>query len=172
MFCRKNPCGSAGIFTVFSKEIGRIIPPMPYGCGAILGIGLSALCALSVIGCLWFFAFLRQTFRAYKRFHQNAPAPGRGAAALPALSVIFSFSPNTSAVCAPSRWCPSCYLRFVLCFPTSYAPSLPDRLNSGTYGDGFPLDFTATGSFSTASAASRTPTAAPVPRHPFPPRKR
>lgn len=91
---------------------------MPYGCGAILGIGLSALCALSVIGCLWFFAFLRQTFRAYKRFHQNAPAPGRGVAALPALSVIPSFSPERKrrlrTVALVSL------VLFALCFVISY----------------------------------------------------
>lgn len=40
---------------------------------------------LSVIGCIWFFAFVRQIFRAYGRFHRNALAPCRGAAALPAL---------------------------------------------------------------------------------------
>ena len=40
---------------------------------------------LSVVGCIWFFAFVRQIFRAYGRFHRNALAPYRGAAALPAL---------------------------------------------------------------------------------------
>lgn len=40
---------------------------------------------LSVVGCIWFFAFVRQIFRAYGRFHRNALAPCRGAAALPAL---------------------------------------------------------------------------------------
>ena len=43
------------------------------------------LAALSVVGCIWFFAFVRQIFRDYGHFHRNALAPCRGAAALPAL---------------------------------------------------------------------------------------
>ena len=27
---------------------------------------------LSVVGCIWLFAFVRQIFRAYGRFHRNA----------------------------------------------------------------------------------------------------
>ncbi|HAB00569.1 MAG TPA: hypothetical protein DCE08_03605 [Ruminococcaceae bacterium] len=61
---------------------------------------------------------MRQTFRAYKRFHQNALAPGRGAAALPALSVIPSFSPERKrrlrTVALVSL------VLFALCFVLSY----------------------------------------------------
>lgn len=46
-------------------------------CGAILGVSLLALAVLSVVGCIWFFAFVRQIFRAYGRFHRNALAPCR-----------------------------------------------------------------------------------------------
>ena len=35
------------------------LPAMPYWCGAILGLSLLALCVLSVVGCIWFFAFVR-----------------------------------------------------------------------------------------------------------------
>lgn len=55
------------------------------------------LAALSVVGCIWFFAFVRQIFRAYGRFHRNALAPCRGAAALPALPL----APPASRRAAP-----------------------------------------------------------------------
>lgn len=80
-------------------DLGRLpivsLPPMPYWCGAILGLSLLALCALSVVGCIWFFAFVRQTFRAYGRFHSNALAPCRGDAVLPPLSVAPQLEPRT-----------------------------------------------------------------------------
>lgn len=79
--------GLTGVCLIF--DLGRLpfvsLPAMPYWCGAILGVSLLALAVLSVIGCIWFFAFVRQIFRAYGRFHRNALAPCRGAAALPAL---------------------------------------------------------------------------------------
>ena len=37
-----------------------MLPEMPCWCGAILGLSLLALCVLSVVGCIWFFAFVRQ----------------------------------------------------------------------------------------------------------------
>ena len=70
------------------------LPPMPYWCGAVMGLCLIALCVLSVVGCIWFFAFIRQIFRAYGRFHQNALAPSRGGAVLPNLPAAPQFSPK------------------------------------------------------------------------------
>ena len=67
-------------------------PEMPYWCGAILGISLLALCTLSVAGCIWYFAFYRQIFRSYGRFHRNALASAKGEASLPALPVSPRFS--------------------------------------------------------------------------------
>lgn len=79
-------------------NLGRLpfvmLPAMPYWCGAILGLSLLALCALSVVGCIWYFAFCRQIFRSYGRFHQNALAQGRGGAALPALPLAPQFAPK------------------------------------------------------------------------------
>ena len=68
------------------------MPAMPYWCGAILGLSLLALCALSVAGCIWYFAFYRQIFRSYGRFHRNALAASKGEAALPALTINPQFS--------------------------------------------------------------------------------
>lgn len=68
------------------------LPAMPYWCGAILGLSLLALCALSVAGCIWYFAFYRQIFRSYGRFHRNALAASKGEATLPALTINPQFS--------------------------------------------------------------------------------
>ena len=66
--------------------------PMPYWCGAVLGFSLLALCVLSVAGCIWYFAFCRQMFRSYGRFHRNALASAAGKAVLPPLTVNPQFS--------------------------------------------------------------------------------
>lgn len=63
------------------------LPSMPYWCGAILGLSLVSLGVLSVTGSVWFFAFIRQIFRSYKRFHQNILG-----AALPGITVTPQFS--------------------------------------------------------------------------------
>ena len=47
---------------------------MPYSSALLLGLALAALTLASVIGCIYYFAFVRQLFRAYARFHQNALA--------------------------------------------------------------------------------------------------
>lgn len=70
------------------------LPPIPYWCGAILGMSISALCVLSLTGCIWYFAFCRQIFRAYGRFHRNALAQGNGGPILPGLSIVPKFEPK------------------------------------------------------------------------------
>lgn len=79
-------------------DLGRLpfitLPYMPYWCGAILGLSMLALCALTAAGCVWFFAFLRQLLRSYGRFHRNALAPAHGKAILPALPIAPQFSPR------------------------------------------------------------------------------
>ena len=75
-------------------NLGRLplvsLPPMPYWCGAILGLSLLALCVLSVVGCIWYFAFFRQLLRAYGRFHHNALTQS----ALPALPIAPQLAPK------------------------------------------------------------------------------
>ena len=63
------------------------LPPMPYWCGAILGLSMLALCALSVVGYIWYFALCCQMFRAYGRFHHNALG-----SALPGLPIAPQFA--------------------------------------------------------------------------------
>ena len=86
--------GVVGLCLIFNLGALPIVtlPSMPYLCGAILGICMSALCVLAVCGCVWFFAYIRQIFKAYGRFHQNMLAPCKGVAALPALPVLPQFS--------------------------------------------------------------------------------
>ena len=94
------------------------LPTMPYWCGAILGLSLLALCALSVAGCVWFFSFFRQIFRAYGRFHQNMLAPCYGAVTLPSL-------PMAPQMSAPARrrlrrLALTALALFAVCFVLSY----------------------------------------------------
>ena len=88
--------GAAGVCLVGNLRTLPYImlPEMPYWCGAILGLSLLALCVLSVVGCIWFFAFVRQIWRAYGRFHHNALAPSHGVAVLPELPIAPQFAPK------------------------------------------------------------------------------
>lgn len=49
---------------------------------------------LSVTGCIYFAAFLRQLMRSYGRFHHNALAAASGRPTLPSLSIQPQFSPR------------------------------------------------------------------------------
>lgn len=71
------------------------LPPMPYWCGAILGLSMLALCVLTAAGCGWFWAFFRQLCRSYGRFHRNALAAGRAEAVLPGLPMAPQLSPKS-----------------------------------------------------------------------------
>ena len=86
--------GAAGVCLIGNIHTVSFLtlPAMPYWCGAILGLSLLALCALSVAGCVWFFSFFRQIVRAYGRFHQNMLAPCYGALTLPSLPLAPQFS--------------------------------------------------------------------------------
>lgn len=89
--------GATGICLIGGLERLPMVslPSMPLWCGIILGLSLLGLAALSAVGCVWFFAFLRQTLRAYGRFHQNALAPCRGEAILPGLPLTPQLSGKT-----------------------------------------------------------------------------
>lgn len=89
--------GTTGICLIGGLERLPMVslPSMPLWCGIILGLSLLGLAALSAVGCVWFFAFLRQTLRAYGRFHQNALAPCRGEAILPGLPLTPQLSGKT-----------------------------------------------------------------------------
>ena len=76
-------------------NIYSLIPSMPYWCGAILALAFAALTVLSVIGCIYYGAFLRQLVRSFGRFQHNALASSSGEATLPALAINPQFSAKT-----------------------------------------------------------------------------
>lgn len=96
-----------------------MLPTMPYWCGAILGLSMLALCVLSIVGCIWYFAFCRQIFRSYGRFHQNALAQSRGSAALPALPIAPQFAPKKKRQLRTILLI--ALLLFAVCFVLGYA---------------------------------------------------
>lgn len=104
-------------------NLGRLpfvsLPPMPYWCGAILGLSLLALCVLAVVGCVWYFAFCRQLFRSYGRFHQNTLAQSRGGAVLPALPIVPQFAPKKKRRLRAAALVS--LLLFAVCFVLGYA---------------------------------------------------
>jgi len=73
-----------------------LIPPMPYWCGAILGLSIAALSVLVAVGSVYFAAFIRQLMRSYGRFHRNAMAACSGKAVLPSLAVHPQLTPRTN----------------------------------------------------------------------------
>lgn len=128
--------GTSGVCLL--GNLGRLpfvsLPPMPYWCGAILGLSLLALCVLAVIGCVWYFAFCRQLFRSYGRFHQNTLAQSRGGAVLPALPIVPQFAPKKNVSCARLRWYPCSCSRSALCWATRPVSCPPETSSSGTFG--------------------------------------
>ena len=62
-----------------------LIPPMPYWCGAVLGISSAAMSVLSAVGFFYFALLVRQIMRSYRRFHQNVLSSASGKAILPSL---------------------------------------------------------------------------------------
>jgi hypothetical protein len=64
-----------------------LIPPMPYWCGVVFALSLTALTVLSAVGCIYFAAFIRQLMRSYGRFRQNTIATASGSAILPSLAI-------------------------------------------------------------------------------------
>lgn len=84
--------GELGRFPFFS------VPAMPYHCAIILGIAFAALSILSIVGTVYFFAFIRQFMRSFGRFHQNTLAAASGKATLPSLPAYPQFAGKTKRV--------------------------------------------------------------------------
>jgi uncharacterized membrane protein len=68
-------------------SLWSIIPNMPQLPGVVFGVSLAALSVLSVMGCIYFAALIRQIMRSYGRFHQNSIAAASGKAVLPSIGV-------------------------------------------------------------------------------------
>ena len=71
-------------------NLGRLpfvtLPSMPYASSLLLGMACLALAACAVVGCIYYFSFMRQFCKAYGRFHRNALSSSKGAPALPPLT--------------------------------------------------------------------------------------
>ena len=111
-------CATLAVCFFGGLNIYALIPPMPYWCGAILGLSLAALSVLAAVGCIYYAAFVRQLLRSFGRFQHNALATASGAATLPPLA----FHPQLSA--KSNRCIRSIALislaMFAVCFVLSY----------------------------------------------------
>lgn len=87
-------CGAAAVGLICSlhSALFAFIPAIPYHCALVFGIAFAALALLCAAGTAYFFAFIRQLMRAYKRFHQNGLRSASSAAPLPSLSAYPQFS--------------------------------------------------------------------------------
>ena len=76
-------CGAVAVCLFGGFSIPKLIPTMPYWCGAVLGLSMAALAVLAAVGCMYFAALLRQLMRSFGRFHHNTLAAVSGKAILP-----------------------------------------------------------------------------------------
>lgn len=80
-------CAALAVCLLGDLNPFKLIPPMPYWCGAAFGLTLIALATLSAVGCVYCAAFVRQMMRAYGRFHRNVHNSSLGKPQLPTLSI-------------------------------------------------------------------------------------
>ena len=109
-------------------NIWNLIPAMPYPCGFVLALSLTALTVLVGIGCIYYGAFLRQLLRAFGRFQHNALASVSDKASLPPLAVNPQFSARTKRVLRSAALLST--VCFAVCFVLSYVIS---ALSAGSF---------------------------------------
>ena len=68
------------------------LPLFPYWCGAILGASVMALAVLAAVGCIYYWALVRQLIRSFIRFQHNVLATVSGKPGLPSLPAHVRFS--------------------------------------------------------------------------------
>jgi uncharacterized membrane protein len=88
-------CAAVAVCLFGGWNLYALIPPVPYWCGVVFGLFFGALAVLAAVGCVYFFAFLCQLARSYRRFHHNALAAASGSPVLPALAIHPHFSAKT-----------------------------------------------------------------------------
>ncbi|MGI6005329.1 MAG: DUF1700 domain-containing protein [Christensenellales bacterium] len=64
-------CLAAGVSLVLQINIAGLIPYVPYGAAALLGVSMAALAALSAAGTVYCLLLLKQISKAYLRWHSN-----------------------------------------------------------------------------------------------------
>lgn len=89
-------CAALAVCLFGGIKVYMLIPPIPYWCGAVFGLSFTALAVLTVTGCVYFAAFVRQLMRSYGRFHHNALAAASGNAVLPSLAAHPKLPPKTN----------------------------------------------------------------------------
>lgn len=80
-------CVAIAISLLTGTTLHGILPPIPYWCGAVFAVTLLALAVLSLAGCIYYTAFVRQLLRSYLRWHHNAIAAVSGEPVLPGLGI-------------------------------------------------------------------------------------
>ncbi|XMB72992.1 DUF1700 domain-containing protein [Mycoplasmatota bacterium WC30] len=75
-----------GFSYIFNISPFNLIPYLPYWCGAIFGVAMIGLAALSYIGSLYSLLSMKQITKSYARFHKNTIAKTNGNPMLPSLS--------------------------------------------------------------------------------------
>lgn len=76
-------------------NVAGVIPQLPYWRGAILGLSFAPLSVLIAVGCVYYWAFVRQLVRSFGRFRHNALASAMGDAMLPPLGIDPQFPAKT-----------------------------------------------------------------------------
>ena len=87
-----------GLFINVRSSVFALIPSMPYHCAFIFASMFSALSILTLMGSIYFFAFIKQLMRSWARFHKNTLSSLSGGKTLPSVSPYPTFAPKTKRI--------------------------------------------------------------------------
>ena len=87
---------AVGVCMIAGASPYSLIPSMPYWCGAIIGVSLVALGVLAAVGCIYYWALIRQLVRSFGRFQHNIIAAATGDPVLPSLPAHVQLAPKTN----------------------------------------------------------------------------
>ncbi|MBR5383545.1 MAG: hypothetical protein IK133_06950, partial [Clostridia bacterium] len=87
---------AVGICMLVGASPYSLIPAMPYLCSVIIGIALAALGVLTAVGCMYYWALIKQMVRSFGRFQRNTIASATGNPVLPPLPAYIKFMPKTN----------------------------------------------------------------------------
>ncbi len=86
----------AGLCMIVGASPYSLIPSIPYWCGAVLGVALVALGVLAAVGCVYYWAIMKQLVKSFGRFQHNTIAAATGNPVLPSLPVHAQLAPKTN----------------------------------------------------------------------------
>ena len=87
---------AVGVCMIAGTSPYALIPPVPYWCGAIIGVALVALGILAAVGCIYYWTLIRQLVKSFGRFQHNAIAAATGKPVLPSLPAHVQLAPKTN----------------------------------------------------------------------------